>query len=134
MHKILKSIVSNPKVYIIEKEYSSDLKESMKNTTLTSNLPHHTCIIKMHRNGPLELARIFSSHYSLPQVHISLSDNGADYFLECLITLNLLRDFRVKPDLSAYTYVYGPYNFNKYHMALPGTFMIVHNKLGNRMS
>ena len=51
-----------------------------------------------------------------------------------MITLNLLRNYRNNPDLSAYAYLFGPYYFNKSHMAPPGTRMIVHNKHGNRTS
>ena len=55
--------------------------------------------------------------------------------LECLlpqffITLNLLYNSIVNPALSAYTYLFGPYDFNKYLMAPPGTRVIVPDKPG----
>ena len=50
---------------------------------------------------------------------------------QCLITLNLLHNPRVNPALSVYAYLYWPYGFNKYLMALPVTCMIVHEKPGN---
>ena len=46
----------------------------------------------------------------------------------------LLFNSRVDPDLSAYTYLFGPYDFNKFTMANPGTRVIVHNKPGKRTS
>ena len=48
-----------------------------------------------------------------------------------MITLNLLRNSRVNPALSAYAYLFGPYDFNKSPMAPPGTRVIVHDKHGN---
>ena len=53
---------------------------------------------------------------------------------QCVITLNLLRNSRVNPDLSAYAYLFRPYDFNKSPMALPRTRMKVHDKYGNRTS
>ena len=50
---------------------------------------------------------------------------------QCVITLNLLQNSRLKPALSAYAYLFGPYYLNKYPMALPGTRVILHEKPGN---
>ena len=50
---------------------------------------------------------------------------------QLLITLNILLNSRVNPALSEYTYLYGPYNFNKYPMEPPGTRVILHDKPGN---
>ena len=49
-----------------------------------------------------------------------------------LITLNLLRKSRVNTALSAYAYLFGPYDFNKSPMTPPGTRVIVHEKPSNR--
>ena len=38
---------------------------------------------------------------------------------QCLITLNILLKAIFNPDLSAYSYLYGPFNFNNSFMALP---------------
>ena len=51
-----------------------------------------------------------------------------------MISLNLLKNSRVKSDPSAYSYLFGPYDFNKYPMAPPGTRVIVHENPGNRTS
>ena len=51
---------------------------------------------------------------------------------QCLITLNLLHNYRVNSDLSAYDYIYGPYDCNKSPMASPGTHVMVHKKAGNK--
>ena len=51
-----------------------------------------------------------------------------------MITLKLLLNSRFNPDLSAYTYLFLPYGFNKSPMAPPGTCVIVHDKRSNRIS
>ena len=53
---------------------------------------------------------------------------------QCVITVNLLLNSRVNPDLSACAYLFGPYYFNKSPTAPPGTRVIVHDKPGNRTS
>ena len=50
---------------------------------------------------------------------------------QCVITLNLLRNSRVNPDLSEYAYLFGPYDFNKSPMAPPRTRVIVNYKPDN---
>ena len=50
---------------------------------------------------------------------------------KCLIALNILSNYKVNTALSAYAYLYGPYDFNKYPMEPPGTCVIVHEKPGN---
>ena len=51
-----------------------------------------------------------------------------------MITLNLIRNSRVNPSLSVYAYLFGPYDFNKFPMAPPGTSGVFHYKPGNRTS
>ena len=50
------------------------------------------------------------------------------------ITLELLQNSRVNPALSEYSYLFGPYYFNKSPMAPPGTRVIVNDKPGNLTS
>ena len=42
--------------------------------------------------------------------------------------MNLLSNSIFNPDLLAYAYLYGPYNFNKSPMVISGTLVIVHGK------
>ena len=53
---------------------------------------------------------------------------------KCLITLCLPRNSRARPYLSAHTYLFGLYDFNKYLMEPPVTRMIVNRKPDNRTS
>ena len=53
---------------------------------------------------------------------------------QCVITLHLLQNTRVNPDLSVHAYLFGPYDINKSPMAPPGTRVIVHDKTDNHTS
>ena len=48
------------------------------------------------------------------------------------ITLNLLRSSRVNPKLSAYSYIFGEFNFAATPLAPPGTKTVSHRKPNNR--
>ena len=48
------------------------------------------------------------------------------------ITLNLLRSARTNPQLSAYTYMFGEFNFASTPLAPPGTKVVAHIKPGVR--
>ena len=92
----------------------------------------------MHRQNAARRAIItWKNHF------ISVLSTKYSYFpiIECFqllsqwfITLNLLHNSKFNPALSAYAYLYGPYDFNKYPMALPVTLMIFHKKTDDRIS
>jgi hypothetical protein len=46
--------------------------------------------------------------------------------LQANITLNLLRQSHINPQLSAYAHIYGAFDFNRTPMAPPGTLVLVH--------
>ena len=50
------------------------------------------------------------------------------------ITLNLLRNARVNPKQSAYSYIFGPFNFMATPLAPPGTKVIAHTNSQKRGS
>ena len=50
------------------------------------------------------------------------------------VSLNLLRASRVHPQLSAYTSLFGNFNYNRTPIAPPGTKVVYHNKPSNRPS
>jgi hypothetical protein len=53
---------------------------------------------------------------------------------QAIITLNLLRTSRINPQLSAYTQVFGQYNFAAHPLAPPGTHILIHEKPDQRAS
>ena len=50
------------------------------------------------------------------------------------LTLNLLRNSRVNPHLSAWAYLFGNHNFNKVPLLPPGTKIVQHAKPDNKKS
>ena len=117
MHKILK--------------FYSDLKGSYEKYAIDFQLPP----LHMHRiNATEQVIRTsnnqFFSLFSTTDTNFPIS-KWVRLLSQCVITMNILHNSRVNPALSAYAYLYGPYNFNKSPMATPGTCVIVHNKPGN---
>jgi hypothetical protein len=51
---------------------------------------------------------------------------------QAVITLNMLRTSRINPKLSAATYIYGQYDFNRAPMAPPGTRIIAYETPNRR--
>ena len=134
LHKVIKARGNKSKVYIMDNEWSNDLKESMKKYGIDFQLaPPY-----MHRQNAAERAiRSYKNHF------ISVLSTTDPYspirewdrlISQWVITLNLLRNSRVSPALSAYAYLFGPYDFNKSPMAPPGNRVIVHDKPVNRKS
>ena len=128
-HKVLKAIDSDPKVYIMDNRCSSDLKEAMKKYEIDLQLaPNHMQI----QNTAERAIRTWKNHFiagfstTYPDLPIREWDRQ---LYQCVITLNLLQNYRINPALSAYAYLFGPYDFNKSPMAPPGTRVILYEKL-----
>ena len=51
---------------------------------------------------------------------------------QAVITLNLLRAARINPNLSAYAYVFGQFDYNRTPLVPPGTQVVAHNKPNHR--
>ena len=47
---------------------------------------------------------------------------------QCELTLNLLRNSRINPNLSAWAYLFGNHDFSKVPLLPPGTKVVVHEK------
>ena len=118
----------------MDNELSIDLKESIKKYKIYFQLyPPH-----MHRRNVAERSirtckNHFISGFSTIDPYFPISE-WDQLISQCFINLNLLRNYRSNPSLSAYAYLFGPYDFNKLPMVPPGTCMIVHYKPGNRTS
>ena len=102
IHKVLKAIGSEPKVYIMNNKCSSDLKEDMKKYEIDFQLdPPH-----IHRQNAAEQAlRTYKNHFisgfstTYPDLPTS---EWYQLLSQCVIILNLLRNSRVNPSLSSY--------------------------------
>ena len=89
----------------------------------------------IHRTNAAERAiRTFKNHFiaGLSSVHPGFPMSEWDRLLfQGELTLNLLRASRVNPKISAYTYLFGNFDFNKTPLAPPGSKVLVHLKPGN---
>ena len=111
----------------MDNECYSDKNEAMKKYTIDFQLalPH------MHWQNAAKQAIItcknnFISGFSTTDTDFSIC-KWDQLISQHLITLNLLRSSRVNPSVSAYSYLYGQYDFKN----TPGTFVIVHEKIGD---
>ena len=110
------------------------MKQAMKKYTLQYQLvPSH-----QHRRNAAERAiQMFKNHFlaGLYSTNPNFPINQWDRLLpQAVITLNLLRNTRVNPHLSAHTYINGVYDFNATPMAPPGTLLLAHEKPFERPS
>ena len=102
-----------PKIYILDNEASNELKNSLLKYDIKYQLvPPH-----IHRRNAAECAiRTFKNHFSAgiatldPKFPICEWDR---LLPQAILTLNLLRNSRVNPKLSAWAYLHGNYDFNK---------------------
>ena len=130
----LKSRGNTPNIYVLDNECSHHLKTAMTEESIQWQLatPY------LHRTNAAERAiRTFKNHFlaGLATTHSDFPISEWDRLLpQAVITLNLLRNSRVNPKLSAYSYLFGPYDFNACPMAPPGTLVAVHTKPNKRKS
>ena len=122
------------KYWILDNEASKYLKDALGTNDQNYQLtPPH-----IHRINAAERAiRTYKNH-----LLAGIATCDKDYPIiewdrllsQCNITLNLLRNSRVNPGLSAYAYAYGEFDFNKTPLCPPGTKAIIHSKSNNRGS
>lgn len=110
------------------------MKLAMKKYTLQYQLvsPHQ------HRRNTAEHAiQTFKNHFLavLSSTNPNFPINQWDGLLpQAVITLNLLRNPRINPCLSAHAYINGVYDFNATPIAHPGTLLLAHEKPNQRPS
>ena len=118
-NKITQNTVTT-KYWILDNEASKCLKDALgtekQNYQLTP--PH------IHRINAAERAiRTYKNHFIAGLATCSKEFPIYEWdrlINQCNITLNLLRNSRVNPGLSAYAYAYGEYDFNKHPLCPPG--------------
>jgi hypothetical protein len=126
MHLTLTRHGSTPNLYILDNEASSELKNAMIKYKVNYQLaPPH-----IHRQNAAERAiQTFKNHFLAGLATADPAYPVAEWdrlLPQAVLTLNLLRNSRVNPKLSAYAYLFGNFNFNKTPLAPPGTKVIVH--------
>ena len=134
VNNILELAGIEPKIYILDNEISNEFKTALKNKDIKFQLvPPH-----IHRRNASERAiQTFKNHFlaGLASCNDKFPLREWDRLIpQAQITVNLLRNVRTNPKLSAYAYVLGHYNFNKCPLAPPGMQVVVHAKPNDRAS
>ena len=124
----------HPKIYILDNEISTELRNALKKYDLQYQLvPPH-----LHRRNAAERAiRTFKNHFIAGLASVNPSFPISEWYRllpQAIITLNLLRNARLNPKLSAYAYAKGVHDYNVHPLAPPGTHMIAHEKSTQRKS
>jgi hypothetical protein len=120
--------------YILDNECSSAFKDTLRQHDITFELvpPHQ------HRRNAAERAiRTFKNHFlaGLATCHPDFPIREWDRLLQqAELTINLLRNSRLNPKLSAWAFLFGNHDFNKCPLLPPGTKVILHAKPGHRAS
>ena len=121
-----------PTMYILDNEISNDLKLALTKYDITYQLVPPA----QHRRNAAERAiRTFKNHFlsGLASLPPSFPISEWDRLLEkALLTLNLLRNARKNPKLSAHAYVHGIHDFNSHPLAPPGSRVVAHEKPTHR--
>jgi hypothetical protein len=134
MHTILCNKGMKPKTQILDNECSNLLKEYMNKHKIQYQLAPPG----QHRTNAAERAiRTFKNHFiaGLCSANERFPLHLWDRLIEqAVITLNLMRGSRINPVHSAWSQLFGPYNFNKCPLAPPGTQVLVHEKSDTRKS
>ena len=132
LHNILRSKGRGPQLHILDNECS----DIMKQYFTSSNIKYQLVPPGQHRTNAAERAiRTFKNHLI---AGLCSTDENFPMHLwdrlvpQALITINLLRGSRINPAHSAWSQLFGPYNFNKEPIAPPGIRVLVHVKPENR--
>ena len=118
----------------IDNEVSKILIESIESKGLKYQLasPHD------HRLNPAERAVQTWKNHFISNLHGCDSEFPAYKWCEimhqCEMTLNMLRRSRINPKMSAYTQLFGSFDYNRTPLAPLGTKAFVHERTGQRRS
>jgi hypothetical protein len=108
----------------------------LKNFFTVNNIAYQLVPPHCHRRNAAERAiRTFKEHFvaGLSSVDPSFPLHLWDRLLpQAEITLNLLRTYRLHPQLSAAAHYHGLVDYNKTAFALPGCKIIAHENPGKR--
>ena len=134
LHNELKKAGITPILQYLDNETSIKLIASIKKKNLKFQLaaPHD------HRLNPAERAvSTFKNHFI---AILAGCDERFPKYLWCqlvpqaVITLNMLRQSRINPKLSAHDQVFGTFNYQRTPLAPLGTKVIIHERPDQRMT
>ena len=119
LNLVLSKSGRKPELYILDNECSNELKHAMlKNNITFQRVPPY-----VHRRNATERAiQTFKSHFlaGLATANPTFPVHEWDRLLpQAILTLNLLRNARLNPKLSAHALLHGNFDFNKTPLAPP---------------
>ena len=123
-----------PATYLLDNEFSNDLKTAFakENVKYQLDKPH------LHRANAAERAiQTFKAHFKAGLASLDPAFPVREWdrlLVQAEITLNMLRSSRVNPKMSAYTAIWGEFDYNKTPIVPPGTKVLAHTKPSNRTS
>jgi hypothetical protein len=134
MHALLVSRGLRPQLQRLDNEASNLLKTFIT----TAGIDFQLAPPGIHRRNAAERAiRTFKNHFI---AGLSSTDRHFPIYLwdkllpQATITLNLLRQSRINPQLSAHAQLHGQFDFNRTPLAPPGTRAVKHIKTDKRNS
>ena len=121
-----------PKLHLLDNECATDIKQAfVRHQVDFQRVPAH-----QHRRNAAERAiQTWKAHFisCLATTDPTFPLTAWDYLLpQCDITLNLLRSSRRQPRLSAYTCLFGNFDFNRTPLSVPGTKVVAHDPPSQR--
>ena len=132
MHDQFKLAGAAPSTYILDNEKSKELENVFIREKVKYQLSPPNC----HRTNKAERAiQTFKCHFKsgLASTDPNFPLAEWDRLIEqAVIPLNLLRSSRAKPNLSAYSYIFGEFDFTATPLAPPGTRIVSHTKPAKR--
>jgi hypothetical protein len=132
IHQELTVKCFKPRLQTLDNEAST----ALKNYFTANNIAYQLVTPHCHRRNAAERAiRTFKEHFvaGLSSVDPSFPMHLWDRLLpQAEITLNLLRTYRLHPQLSAAAHYHGLVDYNKTAFAPPGCKIIAHEKPGKR--
>ena len=117
-----------PTLLRTDHETSNELIAAIKER----HLDYEIVTTGVHRRNPAERAiQTFKSHFIsiINGIDVGYPRDGWDYLIpQVNMTLNMLRKCSVNPAHSAYSYIHGAFDYNRYPLAPLGCRSIVHEK------
>ena len=127
-HKRLTNNGHKVQLHILDNEISAEFMDALTK----EQIEFQTVAPGMHRANAAERAiRVVKNHLlsGLALCHKDYPIREWDRLLtQGELTVNLLRNSRVNPSLSAWAYLFGNHDFNRVPLAPPGTKVIIHIK------
>ena len=119
---------------VVDNECSTEMKTALNKY----NLQFQLVPPDVHRRNAAERAiRTFKNNFlsCLATCNKNFPIKEWDRLLpQSVMTLNMLRNTRINPALSAYTYLFGQHDFSKHPLAPFGSKVMIHNKKNSRGS